>query len=283
MSPPPIPRARALAAAAFALTAAFGAGASAQPVAPATPVAPVAAVDRNADTARAYFEAGVAAMTREDWAEAVNAFENSLRLRRTASVSLNLGIARHRLGRLLEARAALNDFRDNATPEQHAQHDAEVGRLVAEIGRRVGRVRITELRPTVSTLTLDGQPAVLNEAREVTVNPGEHRLRAEADGFVTREQTVAVAEGATESVGMVLVPVAAVVVTPPARPAPTPVATSEPIYTRWWFWTAIGVVAVGGTAAILVGTRTTTTTVAPLPTPATATVLQGIQGGGLSW
>jgi hypothetical protein len=82
---------------------------------------------------------------------------------------------------------------------------------------------------------------------------------------------------------MVLVPVAAVVVTPPARPAPTPVATSEPIYTRWWFWTAIGVVAVGGTAAILVGTRTTTTTVAPLPTPATATVLQGIQGGGLSW
>ncbi|MDB4928565.1 MAG: hypothetical protein JWM10_1049 [Myxococcaceae bacterium] len=284
MSPPPIRSAWAPAALAFALASAVGATAAAQPAPPAVPTpALTPTVDRNADTARAYFEAGVAAMSRDDWAEAVNALENSLRLRRAASVSLNLGIARHRLGRLLEARAALNDFRENATPEQHAQHDAEVGRLVAEIGRRVGRVHLTELRPTVSTVTLDGQPAVLNDAREIVVNPGEHRLRAEADGFVTREQTVTVAEGATESVGLVLVPVAAIVVATPARPTPAPVATSDSIFSRWWFWTAVGAVAAGATVGVLVATRRTTTTVAPLPTPATATVLQGVQGGGFSW
>jgi hypothetical protein len=270
-------RAHALAAAGFALSTLLGATASAQPSPPPAPTV----ADPNAETARRYFEAGVAAMQREDWAEAVNGFENSERLRRTASVSLNLGIARHRLGRLLEARASLNDFLANATPAQHAQHDPEVGRLIAEIGRRLGRIRLTELRPTSSTVTIDGQPAVLNDARELTVNPGEHRLRAEADGFVTREETVPVAEGATRAVGLVLVPVAAVV--PPSRPVDAPAsASSGSLVTRWWFWTGIAVVAAGVTVGVVAATRPDTVTVA-LPGSTTGRVLQGIQGGGLSW
>jgi len=272
-------RARGVAAVGFALSALTGAVADAQPAPPAAP----AIDDSNTETARRYFEAGVAAMQRQDWAEAVNGFENSERLRRTASVSLNLGIARHRLGRLLEARAALNDFLANATPAQHAQHDAEVGRLVSEIGRRLGRIRLTELRPTSSTVTVDGQPAVLNDARELTVNPGEHRLRAEADGFVTREETIPVAEGATRPVALVLVPVAAVV--PPARaaePSATPAATSGSLVTRWWFWTGIAVVAAGVTVGVVAATRPDTVTVA-VPGSTTGRVLQGIQGGGLAW
>lgn len=283
MRPHPTRRARSLAALGFALTTLVGAAATAQP-APATPAPTPAVNDPNADTARRYFEAGVSAMQRQDWAEAVNGFENSERLRRTASVSLNLGIARHRLGRLVEARAALNDFLQNATPAQHGEHDAEVGRLVAEIGRRVGRIRLTELRPTSSTVTIDGQAAVLNDAREVTVNPGEHRLRAEADGFVSRDETVRLAEGATQSVSLVLVPVAAVAVAPPTGPAaPVAAPPSGSILSRWWFWTGVGVVAAGATAGIVIATRGTNTTTGPLPTPATATVLQGIQGGGISW
>lgn len=299
MTPTHARRARRLAALGFAATTLLGAAAAAQPATPqpATPQLATAPAplpdDPNAETARQYFEAGVAAMRREDWAEAVNGFENSLRLRRTASVSLNLGIARHRLGRLLAARAALNDFLANATPAQHAQHDAEVGRLVAEIGRRVGRIRLTELRPSASTVTIDGQPAVFDEQREVTVDPGEHRLRAEAEGFVLREETVRVAEGATRPVGLVLVPVAAVVAPTPAptavpAPAATPLTPPPPaqasgsIVTRWWFWTAVGVVAAGATVGIVAATRPDTITVT-LPTSSTGQVLQGIEGGGLSW
>ena len=272
-----MPRARTLAALGFSLTALLGPAATAQPA--PTPTA----VDPNAETARRYFEAGVAAMQREDWSEAVNGFENSLRLRRTASVSLNLGIARHRLGRLLEARAALNDFLENATPAQHAQHDAEVGRLVAEIGRRLGRIRLTELRPTSSSVTIDGQAAVLNDSREVTVNPGEHRLRAEAEGFVTREETIGVAEGATRAVGLVLVPTAAVAVVPPNHPGSAVAAPSSgSLVTRWWFWTGIAVVAAGVTVGVVAATRPDVVTVA-VPPSSTGRVLQGIQGGGLAW
>jgi hypothetical protein len=38
------------------------------------------------------------------------------------------------------------------------------------------------------------------------------------------------------------------VATPGSRP---PVEENHPIYTRWWFWTALGVVAAGGVAAAL--------------------------------
>jgi hypothetical protein len=277
MSPPPPRRGLPLAALAFALTNLVAAAASAQPAAPPTP----SVVDPSNETARRYFEAGVAAMQRDDWAEAVNAFENSERLRRTASVSLNLGIARHRLGRLLEARSALNEFLANATPAQHAEHDAEVGRLVAEIGRRVGRIRLTELRPSASTVTIDGQPAVFNDAREVSVNPGPHRLRAEAEGFVTREETVPVAEGATREVALALVPVAAIAPAASTR-APAAEPASGSIVTRWWFWTGIAVVAAGAAVGVVAATRPDTVTVT-VPPSTTGRVLQGIQGGGLSW
>lgn len=40
--------------------------------------------------------------------------------------------------------------------------------------------------------------------------------------------------------------------TPPADIAP-PVATSTPLYKRWWFWTALGVIAAGGASALAVG------------------------------
>jgi len=36
---------------------------------------------------------------------------------------------------------------------------------------------------------------------------------------------------------------------------PAPVATSAPLYRRWWFWTAVGVVAAGAGVGIYLGTR----------------------------
>lgn len=246
---------------------------------PAPPPAAVAA-DPNVETARRYFEAGVAAMQREDWPEAVNGFSNSQRLRRTASVSLNLGVALHRLGRLVEARVELQDFTQNATPAQHAQHDAEVGRLLSEIGRRLGRIQIGELRPTAATVTVDGAPAVLNDERVINVNPGDHRVRAEAEGFAPHEETVRVPEAGLRSVRLVLVANAAVVVAAPAvRPPPSEPPPSRSIVTRWWFWTGIGVVVAG--AAVGVGVALSGTNDPPAST--TGVVLQGVRVGGLSW
>jgi len=44
----------------------------------------------------------------------------------------------------------------------------------------------------------------------------------------------------------------------PVEPPPPVVEKATPLYKRWWFWTAIGVIAAGGAAAIAVGVTSQT-------------------------
>jgi hypothetical protein len=253
------------------LAALCPAAALAQP-APAPQAAPVPV-----DEARQHFELGVAAMQAQRWPEAFAEFEASGRIRRSASVALNLGVVLREMRRFVEARVRLQEFNELATPAQHTQHDAQVQQMLTEISRRLGRVRVTEIAPPTATITLDGRRAQLNDANETVIDPGTHALRAEAAGFLAYEETLEIAESATRDVAVHLAaqpvetphPAAAAPVDP--RVAQTPVAQPEarPAYTRWWFWTAIGGAAVlGGVAAIVA-----VTSGAERPLPSTTTNL----------
>ncbi len=253
------------------LAALSPAAALAQP-APAPQAAPTPV-----DEARQHFELGVAAMQAQRWPEAFAEFEASGRIRRSASVALNLGVVLREMRRFVEARVRLQEFNELATPAQHQQHDAQVQQMLTEISRRLGRVRVTEIAPAAATITLDGRRAQLNDANETVIDPGTHALRAEAPGFLPFEETLEIAESATRDVSVHLVaqpvetphPAVAAAVDP--RVAQTPVAQPEshPFYTRWWFWTAIGGAAVlGGVAAIVA-----VTSGAERPLPPTTTNL----------
>lgn len=243
---------------AFALAPA---AAWAQP-APAQPAAAQPAAAQPVDEGRQHFELGVAAMQRQDWATAFNEFEASSRLRRSASVALNLGVVLREQRRFIEARVRLAEFNELANADQHRQHDARVQEMLSEISRRLGRLRVVDLTPPTATITLDGRRVQLNDAGETVVDPGAHAVHVEAQGFVAHDESIEVAESATRDLRFTLA--AAPVETPhPAQPvaadprvAQTPVApaqASHPVYTRWWFWTAIGVgaIAVGATAFAL--------------------------------
>lgn len=189
---------------------------------------------------RRYFEAGVAAMGIQDWAEGYRALERSWQVRRTASVALNMGVCLMRLGRLVEARVSFQHFNDMATPEQHRQHDGDVGRWLGEIGRNVARVRVNSIVPATARITMDGQPLVLNEARESSLDPNvAHTLRAEAEGFIPIERNNTLPNAGVWDVSLALRVV-----------APTTTA-STPVTQRWWFWTIIGATAAGAAAAVV--------------------------------
>ena len=221
------------------------------------------------DEARQHFELGVAAMQRQDWPLAFQEFETSGRLRRSAAVALNLGVVLREMHRLVEARVRLQEFNELATAQQHTQHDAQVQQMLTEISRSLGRLRVTSVTPASATVSIDGRRAQLNDAGETAIDPGSHVVRAEAQGYVTHDETIEVAESATREISFTL---AAVPVETPhpvqgpsvdPRVAPNPAqqpAASRPIYSRWWFWTAIGVgaAAIGaGTAIAVVSSRGT--------------------------
>lgn len=264
--------------AAGALSALAPAAAWAQQAPPTPPAAvPV-------DEARQLFEQGVRAMQRQEWPAALTAFEGSMRLRRSASVALNLGVVLREMGRFVEARVRLQEFNELATPEQQQTHHDEVTRLTLDLSRRLARVRVLELTPPSAVVTIDGRRAQLNEAGEVSVDPGTRSVRAEAQGYLPFEERIEVAESATREIRVALAP------QPAAAPAPTPVVVtnvtphappaavapeSHPFYTRWWFWTIVGVAVAGGvTTGVVLATQP-----APLAFPETSTGNRFVVGG----
>ena len=278
-SPPPSLRVPSVVWAALVVSATTStAWAQPQPQDPAT--APTtASAQPTVEQARQHFETGVAAMQRQEWAPEHAAFEESMRLRRSASVALNLGVVLHQLGRLVEARVRLQEFNELATDQLRVTHAAQVNELLTNIARRLARVRFVELSPASAVVSVDGRRAALNETNEAVFDPGAHAVRVEATGHQPFEERVEVAAGATREMRVTLAeaPAGTTVATPhPAQPAAR-VRTPE-FYERWWFWTAIGVVVVAGATVAVVRA---TATADPPPTT-TGVVLNGIRfGGGL--
>jgi hypothetical protein len=103
-----------------------------------------------------------------------------------------------------------------------------------------------------------------------TIQPDE---RAEIEGFIvemealkSRREAEALREARTEPAASNIAPVPsapqpssapeALVTTPLAHPSDE----SSPVYTRWWFWTVVGAVAVGSAAGIAAATGAFTKT-----------------------
>ena len=101
-----------------------------------------------------------------------------------------------------------------------------------------------------ATLWLDGKPfGELPFTGEIPM--GEHRLKVVAPGFLSEERTLKIAGGKTESLRFDL------------APAPIVASNDGSLLNQWWFWTAAGVVVLGGvTGAVLA-----TSGGEPLPDP----------------
>ena len=118
-----------------------------------------------------------------------------------------------------------------------------VSAVAAVLGAAVETLllRADEKRPGVVTLAgvppeavvlLDGAPAPGSSSALTPVTLGLHVLRVEVDGFEPFEAPLVVRNGAVTALSVNLVEVVA-----------------PPLYSRWWFWTGLAVIAAGGTAA----------------------------------
>jgi hypothetical protein len=67
---------------------------------------------------------------------------------------------------------------------------------------------------------------------ESSVSAGSHKVGLQRDGYVDAETNVVVGAGETKTVDV-------------------PLAQRASILTKWWFWTAVGLVAAGGVTTII--------------------------------
>ena len=118
-------------------------------------------------------------------------------------------------------------------------HDSQVeADLVPTMG--VLRIDCNVLRAHV---TLAGQPIGLTPF-DGDVPPGKHELRIAAPGFLQDTRELAIDAGEEKALDITLAPVPAAGVEP-----------DKSIFSRWWFWTAIGAVVVGGVTAGMVASQ----------------------------
>jgi tetratricopeptide (TPR) repeat protein len=195
------------------------------------------------------------------WEEARALFERAHALEPSARTLRGLGIAafelRHYVQSLRELEAALAERRNPLTPAQRQ----EVNDAIARARRYVGTVTVL-VKPADAKLYLDGAEI---SRRELQLDVGDYRLTARADGYRDAERRVRVAGGQAQRVAIELARADLSVsdsAAGAAQPAGDAFAQGAPeprddanLLEQWWFWTAVGVVAVGGAATAIVLTR----------------------------
>jgi len=207
-------------------------------------LAPAAVAQSAADVAEAreLFLEGAKLARQGKWAEAGERYRRSLALRRSPMTLYSLGVAQMSSDALVEALESFRAFLiETPTPKSKA-YRRPAATAITELEQRVGRVSI-EVQPAGAAaleVKLDGESvpvAALGRAR--LVNPGEHTVAAQAQGYLPASDHFTATEGGGAQVSLRLQP-APVAETPEAGGA----AAEQPSY-------LLPALLMGGGAAVL--------------------------------
>ena len=154
--------------------------------------------------ARTLYKQGLSLEAAGDWGGALAKFEEVGRVKLTPQVRFHIGRCKENLGRLTEA---LGDYRlaEYEAQQQNAKELGEITKSREALEARIPKVVITRGAGAESaTIELDGvEMGQAQIGKEVSVDPGPHRIVAKLRGGQEFEQTVEVAEGETKNVELV--------------------------------------------------------------------------------
>ena len=145
--------------------------------------------------ARVAFHRGVEAARAGHWEEARLAFAHSFELVPSAVTLLNLAGTQINTGRLVEGYG--NYRRILRAPADAASHREQVKRVLADLERRIPRLRVVlERRAEGDAVWVDGAPVALGSADHVIVrlDPGAHHVELQRAG-TSEQRDVALSEG----------------------------------------------------------------------------------------
>ena len=202
------------------------------------------------------FEAG-------NFAEARVLFEQAHGMRPSARTLRGMALSSFEMREYVRAEqelnAALVDVRQPLSEPQRK----EALTLLLRLERYIGRVEVRPM-PATATVMLDGRRV----SGEFKTELGKHELTVQAPGYREYTRTITVEGGKRQVHDVTLLANELAAAPLDGRAAAPSVLTSAPSDVRdgedtgsvletWWFWTAVGVVAVGGIATAIVLTSST--------------------------
>jgi PEGA domain-containing protein len=177
-----------------------------------------AGADKTADAqaereAKTLFAEGNRLLAAGDAAGALGMYRSAYDRFANPKLLLNIGTALRQLGRNAEAAEAYEQYlRESGFDAKKA---AEVTRILGELEPLVGRARV-ETTPPGARVSIDGRSiGAVSQPRVVRVEPGNHTLAAELQGYEPANVAMTIAAGEEKAVPIALAPL-------PQAPTPPP-------------------------------------------------------------
>jgi hypothetical protein len=224
-----------------------------------------------ADESDDLIQRGVELRRKGNDAEALDVFKRAYAIRQTGRSSAQLGLAEQALGMWTDAEGHITAALEHTDEPWIKKNRAALAKALSVVASHLGSLDVLG-SPAGAEIVINGQAvAVLPLKTPLRVTAGTVPVTVRSKGYVevTRVLDVPAGGRARERFDLTRVPVPAapVVATPLREPrVATPLVaiheepkqqdeTPNPVWTRWWFWTAVGAVVIAGGATAYVLTR----------------------------
>jgi hypothetical protein len=181
------------------------------------------------------------------FAAAILSYRSSYELSHSPALLYNIGSAYERLGDYPRALTYLERFAVVAPPELKARVP-RLDELVDSVRARLARI-VVQCSIQGARIFLRGEwQGTTPLPGDIMAPPGDAHFEVVADGYHPYVQELALLAGKEARIDAVLVPELVAHSAPSPRREPP---ASSPITSKWWFWTGVGLVVAGGTAAVV--------------------------------
>jgi hypothetical protein len=196
--------------------------------------------------------------------EALGLFKRAHEIDHGARSVAQMGFAEQALGLWIDAEVHLHAALARPDDPWIAKNQTAIRRALEVIGSHLGSLEVRGTPAGAEIWIGDARAGVLPLSAPLRVTAGTVPLTVRADGFLELSRVIDVVSGtlvrerfdlprkAAQPVALEAVPPrpqpqAKVIVERPRDAAEAP-ETAHPVWRRWWFWTLLGAVAVGGAA-----------------------------------
>lgn len=169
------------------------------------PASALAQDSRGSGLGRESFFRGVSALSDRRYNVAVDAFEESYRVRAVPVVLYNLGLAYRGLGRNIAAIDAFERYLAQPAASATPEDIAAVRRAIAQLRESLVVVALA-VTPTTAVVLVDGRPHAL-ESGTLQLDPGAHMLECSAVGSISERREVRLEAGGRVALSFSLVSV----------------------------------------------------------------------------
>lgn len=226
------------------------------------------------EQANRLFKAGLALYDKADYKGALAMYERANKLFVSPQIEFNMALAREKMGQPALAAVHYERFLSKADQLAYPRKVKAVKAKLAALRKKLATVTVSYATKGAA-VDLDGKPVGKTPlGHRLYRKPGEFRLTVKKDGYRLFQKSLRLGAGSHEEVKVTLEPMNR---DEPSAPAADPavgdtratpgalplipsgdvkqdhkkVTSSRPFYRKWWFWTAVGVVAAGVTVGVV--------------------------------